>query len=125
MRVFGPQLRNAAVCLGPGPAGGAPDAQTLFGWHAGMQLAHMRLCALSEQAHPAISHLSPREMEILRWIARGKSTPVIADILGISRHTVDTVMRRLFDKLEVNDRTAAAIEGLRRGHLLLDGTEVV
>ena len=64
--------------------------------------------------HP-IGRLSPRELELLRWIARGKSNTSIAQIMGVSRHTVDTIMRRLFGKLDVTDRTRAAVRGLAFG----------
>lgn len=61
--------------------------------------------------------LSPREREVLRWIARGKTNAEIAIILGISRHTVDTHIRRTFVKLETSDRTSAAIKAIREGLL--------
>ncbi|WP_244520908.1 response regulator transcription factor [Aliiruegeria lutimaris] len=61
--------------------------------------------------------LSPREAEILRWIARGKSNSVIAEILGISRHTVDTHIRRIYRKLGAGDRTTAALRGMESGLL--------
>jgi DNA-binding CsgD family transcriptional regulator len=35
--------------------------------------------------------------------------------MGVSRHTVDTIMRRLFGKLDVTDRTRAAVRGLAFG----------
>ena len=59
--------------------------------------------------------LTPREAEVLTWIARGKSNSVIADILGVSPHTVDTLVRRIYGKLEVADRTTAAIHGIGAG----------
>lgn len=61
--------------------------------------------------------LSPREREVLRWIANGKSNAVIAEILGISPHTVDTHNRRIFRKLGTCDRTTAAIKALDEGLL--------
>ncbi|WP_068309911.1 helix-turn-helix transcriptional regulator [Aliiruegeria sabulilitoris] len=61
--------------------------------------------------------LSPREAEILRWIARGKSNSVIAEILGISPHTVDTHIRRIYRKLGAGDRTTAALRGMETGLL--------
>ena len=61
------------------------------------------------------SRLSPQELEVLRWIARGKSNTVIAEIMGLSRHTVDTITRRMFGKLDVTDRTRAAVRGLAFG----------
>lgn len=59
--------------------------------------------------------LSRREQEILGWIAMGKSNPVIAEILDISPHTVDTHLRRAFQKLGTHDRTTAAIRAINLG----------
>ena len=75
-------------------------------------MAYLQYCNLTEHLSALERDLSPREMEILNWIARGKSNAVIGDILGLSRHTADTLVRRLFDKLGVADRTTAVIRGL-------------
>ena len=64
-------------------------------------------------------NLSEREVEVLQWLARGKSNAVIADILGISSHTVDTVMRRAFGKLGASNRVAAVLKSLRAGLITL------
>jgi LuxR family transcriptional regulator, quorum-sensing system regulator SdiA len=64
-------------------------------------------------------NLSPREKEVLGWMAKGKSNAVIATILGISENTVDTLVRRCFQKLEVGDRISAAIKGLGLGLVTL------
>jgi len=63
--------------------------------------------------------LSPREMEILQFIAQGKSNKEIAYDLGISRQTVKNHMTSILRKLAVNDRTQAAIYALRRGWIRL------
>lgn len=63
--------------------------------------------------------LSPREMEILQFIARGRSNKEIAHELGISRQTVKNHMTSILRKLAVNDRTQAAIYALRRGWIRL------
>ncbi len=63
--------------------------------------------------------LSPREMEILQLIARGRSNKEIAHELGISRQTVKNHMTSILRKLAVNDRTQAAIYALRRGWIRL------
>jgi len=63
--------------------------------------------------------LSPREMEILQFIARGKSNKEIARELSISRQTVKNHMTSILRKLAVNDRTQAAIYALRRGWIRL------
>ncbi|MEX0367477.1 MAG: LuxR C-terminal-related transcriptional regulator [Ruegeria sp.] len=42
----------------------------------------------------------------------------MADILLLSPHTVDTLVRRIFSKLDVADRTTAAIRGVGAGLIL-------
>lgn len=115
LQVHGPNMRNAFVALGfGGPNPGVSEAE-IAELHAGIQYAHMCYCRLTERRLRLSATLSPREVEILGWMARGKSNAVIADILGISRHTVDTLARRIYEKLDVNDRTTAVIRGLRDG----------
>jgi DNA-binding NarL/FixJ family response regulator len=67
--------------------------------------------------------LSPREMEILKLIARGYSNKEIAHELGISRQTVKNHMTSILRKLSVNDRTQAALYALRRGWIRLQDTD--
>jgi len=52
----------------------------------------------------AASPLSTREYEILQWIARGKSSPEIGEILNISKRTVDQHVSNACDKLGVANR---------------------
>jgi DNA-binding NarL/FixJ family response regulator len=59
--------------------------------------------------------LSPREMEILRCVTRGLSNKEIAQELGISHQTVKNHMTSILDKLNVEDRTQAAVYALKRG----------
>jgi DNA-binding CsgD family transcriptional regulator len=79
------------------------------------QAAHLRICALFADEVALDRQLSSREKEILDWVARGKSNTVIADILEISPGTVDTYMRRIYEKLDVSDRTSAAVKGVGLG----------
>ena len=53
--------------------------------------------------------LTPRELEIARYVAKGKSDKVIARELSISHHTVKNHMSRIFDKLQVADRYQLAL----------------
>lgn len=122
--VFGPKGRNAYFGLGFGTATAECQPEAIFELQCAAQIAHLRFCELIAQSGSRVD-LSPRELEILRWMARGKSNSVIAEILGISRHTVDTIGRRLFDKLDVNDRTTAAIKGLGSGLLQIKELDVV
>ena len=52
--------------------------------------------------------LSPRELEVLRLVAAGKSNPEIAAALVLSGKTVSRHLSNIFAKLDVGSRTAAA-----------------
>ncbi|NDJ54833.1 MAG: response regulator transcription factor [Chloroflexi bacterium] len=66
------------------------------------------------------SPLSPREMEILRYVTEGLSNKEIASRLNISHQTVKNHMTSILRKLSVEDRTQAAVYALRRGWVRLD-----
>lgn len=57
-------------------------------------------------------NLSSREVEVLHWVALGKTNPEIGTILGISEFTVKNHLQRLFKKLDVTNR-AQAVARLR------------
>lgn len=59
--------------------------------------------------------LSPREMEILQFVTNGLSNKEIATKLGISQQTVKNHMTSILKKLNVQDRTQAAVTALRHG----------
>jgi len=64
--------------------------------------------------------LTPREREVLRLIASGRSNKEIAAQLGISERTVKTHISNIFSKLELTDRTQAALFVHNRGMLEKD-----
>ncbi|NSX55766.1 helix-turn-helix transcriptional regulator [Parasulfitobacter algicola] len=115
--VYGPAYRNGYVGLGFGDVKVEMNATQIVELQCASQIAHLRYCEVTAEDARKKRDLSPREFEILQWIARGKSNRVIADILGVSPHTVDTLVRRVFDKLNVADRTTAAIKGIGSGLL--------
>ena len=114
-QVHGPNLRNGYVGLGFSPRQPAPTAEQIYLMQCAAQIGHLRYCEFMAMRAAEANDLSPREREVLQWISRGKSNSVIADIMGVSRHTIDTLIRRIFDKLGVNDRTTAALKGLGAG----------
>jgi DNA-binding CsgD family transcriptional regulator len=71
-------------------------------------LARMRLNAESRRRLAAGSGLTPREAEVLGWVARGKTNAEIGATLFISPQTVRKHLENIFDKLHVRTRTAAA-----------------
>ena len=64
--------------------------------------------------------LSPREMEILSYVTHGKTNKQIAQSLGISHQTVKNHVSSILTKLDVEDRTQAAIYAMRRGWVRID-----
>jgi DNA-binding NarL/FixJ family response regulator len=62
-----------------------------------------------------IEPLSPVEQELVRLLAEGLSNKDISARMHWSLSTVKKYVQRLFDKLQVSDRTQAAVEAIRRG----------
>jgi DNA-binding CsgD family transcriptional regulator/DNA-binding transcriptional ArsR family regulator len=62
-----------------------------------------------------LDDLSPREIDVLRLLAAGKSNREIADALFISRNTVSTHVRNILTKTGCTNRTEAATYALRHG----------
>ncbi|WP_027084610.1 response regulator [Cohnella panacarvi] len=63
----------------------------------------------------ALNQLTPRELDVLRLIASGKSNKEISESLVITEKTVKTHVSHLLDKLGFSDRTQAAIYAVKRG----------
>ena len=81
--------------------------------------AHLRVAremnaamrARGEEAEPPSAllpnPLTQREMDVLEWVARGKTNRDVADILGMSPRTVNKHLEHIYEKLGVETRTAA------------------
>ena len=71
--------------------------------------------AIRHPAHPgAAGSLSPRELEILRYLTDGYTNEEIAERLACATATVKTHLQNLFRKMDVHDRVSAAVAALRR-----------
>jgi DNA-binding CsgD family transcriptional regulator len=57
--------------------------------------------------------LSPRETEVLQWVAQGKTNPEIGMILSISYRTVQKHLERIYTRLGVENRHAAMIMAMK------------
>ena len=66
--------------------------------------------------------LTPKERQVARWLAQAKTNWEIGTILGISTRTVEKHVENLLRKLNVENRTAAALEIVR--YLPVDLTEL-
>jgi DNA-binding NarL/FixJ family response regulator len=65
--------------------------------------------------HAAEETLSPLEVRVLRLIAEGNSNKEIARLLSVTEDAVKGQVRNILSKLGANDRTHAAIIGVKRG----------
>jgi LuxR family transcriptional regulator, quorum-sensing system regulator SolR len=65
--------------------------------------------------------LTPRELDVLRWTARGKTAGEIATILGIGKRTVDEHAASAVGKLSAANRTHAVVLAIQQGIITSDG----
>ena len=63
--------------------------------------------------------LTPRELDVLRLVSRGRSNKEMASAMFVSEETVKTHMKALFQKLGVHDRAEAVSVSLQRGIIRL------
>jgi DNA-binding NarL/FixJ family response regulator len=61
--------------------------------------------------------VSPRELDVIRLVVDGRSNDEVGAALGIGVKTVETHLRRLFERFEVASRTELAARALREGWL--------
>jgi two-component system, NarL family, response regulator LiaR len=66
-------------------------------------------------AMPPGEHLTDRELDVIRLIARGRSNKEIAQDLVLSEKTVKTHVSNILQKLHLSDRTQAALYAVRQG----------
>jgi DNA-binding NarL/FixJ family response regulator len=66
---------------------------------------------------PPGEHVTERELEVLNLLARGFNYQEIAGLLGVSKHTIGTYIKRMYRKLHVNSRSEAVFEAQRIGLL--------
>lgn len=74
-----------------------------------------------EKTEDKVTHLTDREIEILRLIAQGKSNQEIADQVFLSVWTVRTYVTTILEKLGVENRTQAALVALKSNLVKLEG----
>ncbi len=88
--------------------------QTIRSVHAGKRSLSPEVSFQIAQ-HMGDESLTPAEVAVLRLIAAGNANKEIADRLGVTEDTVKGRVKSILSKLDANDRTHAAIIGLKRG----------
>ncbi len=61
--------------------------------------------------------LTPREVEVLKWTADGKSAQEIADILNVTKHVIDFHIKNAIHKLQTANKSAAVVKAAMLGLL--------
>jgi DNA-binding NarL/FixJ family response regulator len=78
-------------------------------------LGHVLDHAAPAAAASGDPRLTPREREVLRLVAEGKSNRAIGDALSISERTVENHVQHILARLNLESRTAAATWAVRHG----------
>jgi len=73
--------------------------------------------AFGVRPRPVAANLSARELEVVRLVVEGRSNDEIGVALGIGSKTVETHLRRLFERFGAASRTELATRALREGWL--------
>ena len=87
---------------------------TIRSVHAGRKAVSAEI-SYQVAEHATDDALTPAEISVLRLIAEGNANKQIADRLSITEETVKGRVKNILSKLGANDRTHAAMIGLRRG----------
>ncbi|PNY79723.1 hypothetical protein CVO96_17360 [Deinococcus koreensis] len=110
-------LRHARMSLSAAAYDRERRAGTLLGLDAAVQEAQA-LRAISTTGEPpgnAAFRLSPRELQMLHFLAQGRSNREIAQTLGLSEKTVARHVENVFGKLDVHSRASAVAIAIREG----------
>jgi DNA-binding NarL/FixJ family response regulator len=78
--------------------------------------------AVRPPAGASVARLSERELQVVRLVVEGHSNDEIAARLGIGPKTVESHLRRLFERFDLASRTELATRALREGWLELPPT---
>ena len=92
--------------------------ETIRAVHAGQKRVSPEIAAEIAE-HATDDALTPREIDVLRLIARGNANKIIAAELSLTEETVKSHIRNILSKLGANDRTHAVAIGLKRGIIQL------
>ena len=80
-------------------------------------LARLTLKDLEPPSSHSGIHLTSREKDVLNLIIAGHENDAIAEALAMSRDTLKTHLKHIFDKLQVKNRTQCAVKALKQGIL--------
>jgi len=88
--------------------------ETIRAVHAGQRRVSSEVAAEIAE-HSTDDALTPREVDVLRLVAKGNANKEIAAQLSLTEETVKSHIRNILSKLHANDRTHAVAIGVKRG----------
>jgi DNA-binding CsgD family transcriptional regulator len=113
--------RAIAFCLGDVPTAAstsvARDLKTLTPYLYAFAVRAIRENADARRQRRRRAKLTPRQVEVLRWLCQGKTNDEIAAILGISVFTVKNHVQRILVQLDASNRVQAASRASSAGLL--------
>ena len=93
----------------------AADGGSLFAPSATRRLIATFARRATPAGSAAVAGLTPRELEVLRLLARGESNREIADALAVTEHTAKTHVAHVLEKLDLRDRIQAVVYAYENG----------
>lgn len=121
--IHGPRGEVIGVGLASmGQAKPPADKNTLCALKLITEQFHIAYCSLasSEFCLPRKPHLTKREIEILQWLACGKTANEIASILDCTKSNIKFHVQNLYAKLDVNTKIHAVTKAIRMGLIPLE-----
>lgn len=113
---------DGAADLGRDLLAGAVRRLVQLGGQVALEISpHGGLLVAASVAIAPPPELTPRELEVLRGLAEGRSNKAIAAALGVSPRTVNFHLDNLYAKLGVSSRTEALLVALRQGWVRAPG----
>jgi DNA-binding NarL/FixJ family response regulator len=103
----GTRRQDLLAAIGQIVSGGSPMS-------SGIARKVVQHFAQARQSQPDVEALSPREHSVLALLTKGYMYKEIADELGVSVPTVDTYIRRIYEKLQVHSRSQAIVKFLKQ-----------
>ena len=91
------------------------DGGSLFAPSVTRRLVERYVHTAPSAPPPALDELTPRELEVLRLVARGLSNAEISAQLVVSEHTTKTHVARILQKLDLRDRVQAVVLAYESG----------
>jgi len=113
-----PELARAIRTVHAGEALLAPSVATMLVEQLAAEDGHGAASAGaggSKESRAEHAHLTPRELEVLSELVRGRANKAIAFELGVSERTVKTHVSNILGKLGFTDRTQAAVYAVEHG----------